>query len=105
MKNDNLVSQLSAEIHKTVSGNLTNIAKTSLSTSFRKYMKDRDTAYFREMEKKKKSDLPPVGNHLLRDNEERDNYSEFEIPTVFSRIDTARSRLDSMFISSSPIFK
>jgi hypothetical protein len=104
MKQTNLLSQVSPAFQKKVVENIMNVAKTSLSRSFRQYMRERDIAYFRDMEKKKKANVRTPA-HMLRDEDPTDYKAEFEIPTVFSRVDTARSRLDSMFISSSPIFK
>ena len=104
MKQTNLLSTIAPSFQKRVADNIMNVAKTSLSRTFRTYMRERDVAYFRDMEKKKKS-ARPTPAHLLRDEDPTDFRAEFEIPTVFSRVDTARSRLDSMFISSSPIFK
>lgn len=103
MKPNNLVSHLTADRNRSVSSTLVNIAKNAESGEYRSYFTKRDRAYFRE------STRPAGGKktaaHFMRDH--RDEYigDEFEIPTVFSRVDSGRAGLNSIFLSSFPVFK
>ena len=102
MKTTNLLSKLPKQLESTAAGNMLSAINRSNSTSYRAYFTARDIAYFRETQKGKKGDGEAA--HELKDTE--DSVSEqFEIPTVFSQTDTARARLNAIFVSNTPIFK
>ena len=101
MKETNLAQKISDRMERTAAINVLTAVKRSNSDAYRSYFTQRDIAYFREG--KKKHEGKQVGAHQLKDEDVSQN-SDFEIPTVFSQTDTARARLNSMFLSQVPIF-
>lgn len=101
MKSSNLVTKIPAALESTSVGNMVSAIRRSNSDTYRAYFTKRDIAYFREGKKKNKGTAPA---HQLKDEDNSTN-SEFEIPTVFSQTDTVRSRLNSIFLTPTPIFK
>lgn len=104
MKESNLISKLSREQQRVSANHLLLSIRGGNSDQYRQYFCARDQAYFRESGKSKADPQTPA--HELRDTgASRPGQNEFEIPTVFSQVDTARSRLSSIFLSAQPIFK
>jgi hypothetical protein len=103
MKETNLVGKLDKSGQRTAASHLLLSIQGGRSDEYRSYFSRRDQAYFREG--RKKSSPSTVPSHMLQDQEHQTPSSEFEIPTVFSQVDTARARLSSIFLSAQPIFK
>lgn len=103
MKPNNLTQQLSQDKNLLVASNLLNVIQNAESNEYKSYFTKRDKAYFRESPRS--ADGKPIAAHLLRDAKDTYLGDEFEIPTVFSRVDSGRAGLNNIFLSSFPVFK
>lgn len=103
MKPNNLISQLPQEKNISVSENLLSVVRNAQSNEYKSYFSKRDKAYFRESPRQ--ANGKPVPAHFLRDSTDTYIGDEFEIPTVFSRVDSGRARLNNIFLSTFPVFK